>query len=503
MQRSMSMKLSWAVIAVGLIVVLLVVVAGPMRTASPSLREGTAISVVRVANQAALPPVSSPEYPTSLPQPYYTPEPIPTLLPPPAATSLPAVTGPLPNIAWSAESNSTLTIWVGHYSDSPAPSIQGARPVVRWNAHLAHSYVDVYLRLVNMAVSPDNKSLAVLLREVCEPLPPEPTATPVPDPTPGPPPPSMPNVDGPCMGDFPTHPYVLDLGTNKAQSIPDYKYYSLYAASKVSQPEKVLGWFDNNRLGLSSGQMLVATKDGASLVQREWPNAGPYGNVSSLFLLPDHKTIFGWLLDGFYLRDADTGDVRKVGNYIKGFFSDSITPSPDGMRIAYLDPNIEHEMTDMRHLGLGIQDFATDAFHKVISSGLWDPYPAWSPNGSQIAFAHVDFQPNNDYTDISQPEGAETNVYIADTTNTFTSRQLTSFTGAHNSSIKWTPENNLVLSSTAGSKTGKPGIVAVSTKDGRATVLVSPAPGEALVDPLMFGPTLPNGMPHVGADPNP
>src|SRR5437667_12462277 len=61
-----------------------------------------------VASLLLRPPLPQPPPPT--------PPPLPT---PPSAVSLPHAPGLAPDIAWGVETSSTLTIWVGHYSDTP------------------------------------------------------------------------------------------------------------------------------------------------------------------------------------------------------------------------------------------------------------------------------------------------------------------------------------------------------------------------------------------------
>src|SRR5205823_2967282 len=116
--------------------------------------------------------------------------------------------------------------------------------------------------------------LAVLLPYICIPAPPPPTPTP--------------NASGyiprqpdesECEGAgiWPTYIYVIDLTTNKAQHIPDYySHYQLYADNIFSNI-KIIGWFDNDRFGVTSGRgdMMTATKDGSSFIPRRWPGQGP------------------------------------------------------------------------------------------------------------------------------------------------------------------------------------------------------------------------------------
>ena len=115
-------------------------------------------------------PVDTAVYPTTTPAPmipYYTPTPLP---PPPIAATFPPAAEPVPNIVWSAEGDTSLTLWVGHYSDSPAPAITGARPIAQWTG--------MHTELASVAASPDGHTLAVLLPVICVPEPPPPQPRP-------------------------------------------------------------------------------------------------------------------------------------------------------------------------------------------------------------------------------------------------------------------------------------------------------------------------------------
>jgi hypothetical protein len=348
-----------------------------------------------------------------------------------------------------------------------------------------------------MAASPDGRSLAVLLPVVCVPAPPPPTATPNssgispsgPDET---------NCEG--SGIWPQYIYAIDLATNKVQSIPDYyRNYQLYA-DNIYNNSKILGWFDNSRFGVadSSSRMSTATKDGTSFIPRPWPNQSPPSLV--LALLPDHMTIFAWVDDGFYFRDAPTGVVHRVGDRIAGTWLDYLAPSPNGKLIYSLEPESGMASTDGQHYSLWAQDLASGTRTQLIASGVWDTQPAWSPDSARIAFAHTNNVPSGDKVWVGQPESADTNIFISDLA-THTTRPLTNFTGAHNSNVQWTPAGNLVLVSSAGNSNGSSDLVAISTTDGKLTTLVSASRGEQLLHPLLFAAALP-GVPRTGADPS-
>ena len=291
----------------------------------------------------------------------------------------------------------------------------------------------------------------------------------------------------------------LILNANKVQAIPDYNLHYQLDANNVYFITKILGWFDNSRLGVtnSSSTMSTATKDGSSFIARPWPNlSSPYG-VFSMALLPDHKTIFAWVGDSFFFRDAPTGEVHKVGDRIAGTYMDYLAPSPNGKLVYSLEPPIGATLDNSKAYSLWVQELASGSRIQLIDGGMWDIQPAWSPDSSRIAFAHTDSVPSGDNIWVGQWDSADTNIDIADVA-AHSTRQLTWFAGAHNSGIRWTPAGNLVLSSSAGNSTGAIDLAAISTSDGKLTVLASAAQGEKLLHPLLFGAESP-GMPRTGA----
>ena len=405
-------------------------------------------------------------------EPTWTPSPIP---PPPAVSTRPPVSGHLPNLAWGTTTDNSFTLWAGRYSDSPTPALASAKALAHWN---------IPLTIMSMAASPDGRYLALLTIERCIPPTPMPTATP--EYVNGTPMPVYPHTEEHCMGDFPRYLYVVDLVTTEVRTIPNYSDRELYAehGPYFSHNNEVMGWFDNDRIALDAGQLLVATKDGSSFQYRNFPNLTGRDNYFEIQLLSDRKTMFVWVNQEFYLRDADTGVIRKVGNWYKGAWYDHVKASPNGQYISYLAPEVGRQGMDYRHVSLSFQRFPDDARHLIMSSGVWDRRPAWSPDSSRIAFARTKSVPRG-YASIFNSEKADTDIYIATVTD-LKVRQLTSFTGVHNRNIQWTPGGYLLVASSFGSSNETFGFVVVSTTDGTARRLWGPPPGETIVGPALF-----------------
>lgn len=434
-----------------------------------------------------------PTWTRSPPEPTRTPTPLP---PPPAVRTMPPAPGQPPNIAWGSITDNSLTLWAGRYSDSPSPALTGARAVAHWS---------LALDVMSMAASPDGRYLALLTQERC--FPPTPTPTPAATATPvlrnGTPVVIYPRTSEYCLGDFPRYLYVVDLLTNEVRIIPNYSDRDLYLkhGPHFSQNRGVLGWLDNDRIALDAGQYLVATRDGTSFQYRNFPNLTGRESVFMNQLLPDRKTMFVWVNHDFYLRDVHSGDIRKVGkrSQAKDARYGIIKASPNGQYISYVGPDVQSGGTSGRQLNLSFQRFSDDSRHLLVSGGVWDPSPAWSPDSSRIALVRTMAVPAGNNASIFESESADTDIYLA-TLAGLQVRRLTSFPAAHNRDIQWTPGGNLLVASTYGSRNKAFGLVWVSTMDGSAVRLWTPPPGETFAQSTLFE-AQPSGMPPAGVDP--
>ncbi|MDQ3707543.1 MAG: hypothetical protein M3437_20405 [Chloroflexota bacterium] len=435
---------------------------------------------------AQLPQPVGTYYPPTLTATPTEPTSTPSLIPPPpSAISLAPVAGSKPNIAWGAITRNYLMLWVGTYSDIPSQSLANARAVARWN---------VPLDLISMAVSPDGRWLALLTVERCFPPDPLPTriveyqnGTPV----------AHPITGSYCEGDWPQYIYVVDLLTNEVQHVPDYADYDLYAEFRYGRLlgssggyRRLLGWLDNDRFGVVNGsnQMIVATRDGVTFEPRNFPNLTGRDFIGDIDLLPDRKTLLVVVNGELYSRDVHTGVIRKAGTG-KGL---SDVPSPDGVSTAYMHIERDPVAAHIQHDSLWVRDLDSTTAD-LLYTGELAGEPVWSPDSSQIAFAAVEDRDPISYEPTSD-------IFVANRA-TKTSRRLVDFQAARNTDLRWTPGGNLLLLSNMGSS-GELALVAASTADGSLTKLASPAQGEEFRQPILFDPQLPQGMPHVGAEPS-
>lgn len=421
----------------------------------------------------------------------YTPPPYPTLPPPPPAVSITPVTSPtlLPSltpattptvhasvtssakvveggseqtIAWGVETSNTLSIWLGTYSDLPTPSIWDAKQIAHW---------DTALVLLDMAVSPDGQSLAVLSGNVMSPG---------------------------TEGIRPRWLSVIDLQSFTVQSVPDYSGdYSLYENYYYRPPQRILGWLDSNRFAvqqIGDDAAVIATKDGTYYSRVSFPPQ--FSSAVEMALSPDGNTLFslvaGSATGGFWIYGTDGSNPAQLLDRVSARPLYHPIWSPDGNYISFLSPKREmvegRQVNNFTVIGVWLLDLATHEQKPMSKEDSWDVAPVWSSDSSKIAFLRADEQPG-DADDVwyGQPEKTNSNVFYVDTDDPEPIK-ITTFTGVKNSNLQWTSEGNLVLSSTAGGTNGLRGLIAVYPNDGDVENLLGGSTGESLVHPLIWSP---------------
>lgn len=437
------------------------------------------------------PPVDTFEAPTTTPAPILptgTPAPLPR---PPQATSLPLVTstpgtatpgtpvldtptasakapGKAPgkpldnqgvNIAWGVASDTGLTIWVGTYSDTPSPSIANSRAIVKWATPLT---------LLDMAVSPDHQSLAVLTYNAAE------------------------------SGEQGTPGWlsVINLNDNSVQNVPNYdNHYDLYSYFYSQSTTKMLGWIDNSTFMVqkSFGAAVAVGKDGASYSLVPFPQGGYQSEIAlESALSSDRATIFSQLnggdKSGFWLYGIDGSNPAQLLDGTTAKQLDTAQWSPDAKYISFIAPQAEGGGITDQYLGIWLLDVAAKTQNAISGENTWDVDPAWSSDSSKIAFLRSDEPNADDLAHYYNPEKLNTNIFFAGVSD-LTPHQLTKFQGTNNSDLEWTDGGNLVLASTSGSSnpgTELPNLIAVSGKDGTVTTLVSGSSNEAIEHPTLF-----------------
>jgi len=347
-------------------------------------------------------------------------------------------------------------VWVGVYSDTPAPNISEARAVAKWATPLV---------LVDLAFSPDGQSLAVL---------------------------DVDNIPPETEGIWPGWLSVIDLTTNTVQPIPDYNsQYSLYDYAYYGPVKHILGWLDNSRLIVQQtgeGPAVIATKDGASYSKVTLLQGG--GN--DVALSPDDTTLFSTVVNtdyGLWLNNIDGSNPREVLDNKSAKQVYSPKWSPDGKYISFISPKQVSikgaNYGDFTHLAVWLLNPATTSQQAISSDNVWDVDPAWSPDSTQLAFLRADGPITDNNVSSELPEKVISNIFTAKVSD-LTPHQLTKTQGVKNSGLLWTGGGNLMLSSTANSTTGLPMLIAVSTKDGTVTSLFSGDADNSLVCPTLL-----------------
>lgn len=436
-------------------------------------------------------PVGTVEPPTTTPAPILptrTPAPLPR---PPQATSLPVVTptpdastptpistpgtptpfakvsvGSDPNIAWGVATDNDLTIWVGTYSDTPSPSISNSRAIVKWT---------VSLTLLDLAISPDHQSLAVLTFSA--------TAS--------------------GEGGTPGWLSIINLTDNSVQDIPDYNsHYDLYSYYYIRPPNKILGWIDNSTFAVQQSieGVVSAGKDGASYSLVPFPQGGYQGTLAiDSALSPDRTTLFSELSgndSGFWLYNIDGSNPKQLvdGTTAKQTYSPNW--SPDAKYISFLSDQLATPEsggvtgTTGQYIGVWLLDLGTKSQNPVGGGSTWDVDPAWSSDSSKIAFLRSDSAVTDDKVWYDRPDKVSTNIFVASVSD-LTPHQLTQFQATNNSDLQWTDGGNLIMASTLGSSgpppgIGLPNIIAVSGQDGSTTTLVQAGSGQSLEHPQIL-----------------
>ncbi len=379
------------------------------------------------------------------------------------------------NIAWGAESEEGLTIWIGTYSDSPAPNLSNAKALVKWSDRL---------RLRDMAFSPDGESLAILTEEFVD-----------------------------SEGSWPNWLWVVNLSTGATQPVPDYPNSTIYEYKFYRPAQRILGWLDNDSFAVqqvNEWAIVRANKNGTAYSRVGFPPSDTWTFEATLS--PDRSEFFANVSDmgetiegGFWRFNTDGTNPRQLVNWDKTRSLVYPSWSPSGSYIGYLSPRSiiidGTKYDDYNRMGLWLLDLKDNKLQAVSDSDqvdVWDVSPAWSSDGAEIAFLRADAPVPTDGTVVwSMPEAISTNILASSvTSDQLTPRKVTNFTGVRNSTIRWTPGNNFILSSTAGATNNKRGIVAI-TSNGTATLLVSSTATEEMVQPALAAPVLP-GLPRTG-----
>ncbi|GEM_PF-2673529 len=395
-------------------------------------------------------PVSteSPIYPTSAPRPSQvavTPDIEQFKHNPPSVTMLakdPIVfSADSDAMVWTVQGKDDLTLWLGYLTSQDNITVKAAHPVAKWNGSLS---------VVSIVPSPDRNYLAVLLRDS-----------------------SMGFNDANLL-------WTVNLTTNLAQSLPNLAFQEAYRSFYSTTSHYIIGWLDSNRIVLQTNLApAIIARDGSSFTKVTWLSQPSQVQTA---LSPDRTTFFSEVISGgdsgYWLYQVDGSNPRKVSG------SNSFKPlyepkwSADNKHISFLTSQDGGSTS----LQLNLLETTKNSQQVLTPQQGWDASPAWSPDGSRVAFLRANSNVTN--ADYQSTEQNSTNIFIAKADGSVPT-QLTHLSEAKNRALSWTSEGKyLVLSSTDSS--GKNSIVSVSASDGSVTTLIPMPDGYIAVFPLVL-----------------
>jgi Tol biopolymer transport system component len=134
-----------------------------------------------------------------------------------------------------------------------------------------------------------------------------------------------------------------------------------------------------------------------------------------------------------YVMNGDGSDIRRITEPVLRVYNDYPAFSPDGLRIAF----ISFDMNNLQHT-LYIADIDGSRLQRIISGPAFMSEPAWSPDGSKIAFARGH---DNTREDWAMKLSCRPEIYVVDVfTHKFTS--LTQ--GEGGTDPAWSPDGTRI-----------------------------------------------------------
>lgn len=393
---------------------------------------------VRIPTELTLPPTVTP-----LPPPVK--EPLPK---PPVGLSLSKNTSLSADVAWATKSKDKLVIWVGSLLRTPHVTVSAPRPIVQWNAPLT---------VLDMAVSPDHRSLAVLTTE----------------------------SNTGREGIFPAWLTVINLDDNSVKAVPDYSNEALYQEHFFRPPSKILGWLDNDKFAieqLKEGPVIVS-KDGTTYSRVPFPKQS---NAPETVLSADGSKFFSAAYgeeDGLWIYGVDGSNPSKVAEIDTGRPVSDVSWSPDGKSIAFLSPEIVQEdgtnYMDTTRVGVWLLDLNTKSSRRLSDENVWDAAPTWSPDGTKIAFLRAAKLPSStDGLARHTTDTLPTSLLVTDVRDMST--KIVGVSRSINGRPKWTSGGEILLSSSASENMELQSLIVASPETGTASVGFAHAPDESI-----------------------
>ncbi len=301
-------------------------------------------------------------------------------------------------------------------------------------------------------------------------------------------------------GGNPVWLYVIDLQNNKVQPVPDpMKPQSNYSLSDMMFGAGLINWVDNDRILIAGDDpnspvipvaLAVVTKDGAS---KTYCPAHP-GSFQQGFIAmsPDRKTVFAMVqgdpraTDGYWLIDVN--DCSKAHRIVSSVMSTRLANmafmapynpawSPDGSRIAFSGPGSGGPLGETWLWILSDLNGPPPNPTPVSPIDKIDTNPVWSPDGKTIALLRADSGPNGPLD--------STNFFKYDLSSGQFS-QLTNLSGAKSSDLQWSADGKYLLASNSLSGSSGANLVAINSVSGKLTTLLQGTAAAQIVAPLLF-----------------
>jgi TolB protein len=139
--------------------------------------------------------------------------------------------------------------------------------------------------------------------------------------------------------------------------------------------------------------------------------------------------------DDVFVMDADGDDVRRLTRERVGRSSGQPTWSPDGQQIAYVDGTSVSSAVPSRFGSIFVMNAdGTDA--NALTEGRADTDPDWSPNGREIAFTRG--------VHLSSPIEGNEDIYLLELASGATRRLTRSPPGLYETAPAWSPDGSRI-----------------------------------------------------------